>query len=1149
LHSTADLPMEHRQRAIGLPLPPGPFMGFLVAAAAVLVIALFTDRAFRSREDSGEQVHHAMEVLERTKGILRLLAEAESAQRGYLLTGDNVYLAPYNDALAALPREMQSLRTLMGDREDLIRRMDVLEELIGQKTGEMAQTIELGQGGKGREALAVIRTDVGQQVMERIRQLFDELEDSERAALMQRQEEWRRATNLTLALSWGGAVLLLVLILAAALTTSRDFLARESESRLRAAQSEFAARLQGEQRLQELGSRVLTFLAEHLDAQVGAVYVFERHDALRRIAGYAIAPEQAADTLRPGDGLLGQAAQENRVIHVRDVPEGYLRVASSLGSSNPREIIVAPATTDGVVQAVVELGFFRTVQPSDMELLRRVSEVLAVAVRASKDRTRLEDLLTQTQRQAEELQTQQEELRVSNEELEVQTRALKETQLRLQNQQAQLEQTNLQLEERTRELEQQKSELARAQAVLAQKAAELERTNQYKSEFLANMSHELRTPLNSTLILAKLLADNRTGNLTEEQVKFAQTISSAGKELLGLINDILDLSRIEAGKMELSTEQISVAKCVESVMEGFVAQAKEKGLTLTHTIHPETPEHIETDAKRLGQILRNLLSNALKFTERGGVSLDVSPAPGDRIAFAVRDTGIGIPAHLQDLVFEAFRQADGSTHRRYGGSGLGLAISRDLARLLGGDVTLQSEPDKGSTFTLVLPRAFRPPAPAAPETTAELPVLSPAPAPVNAPPSVAPVEPVEIADDREALNSDSRIILVVEDDPPFAAILRDLAHEMGFKCVVTHTARDALLAAREYQPSAILLDIHLPDRSGLAVLDQLKRDPQTRHIPVHCVSAADHSQEALELGAVGYLVKPVKREELVEAFRRLEAKLSQNLRRVLVVEDDTHEQVSIERLLASDDVRVTLAGTAKEALEQLHRNTFDCMVLDLTLPDLSGIELLEKMSEEDGLAFPPVIVHTARTLTRDEEEQLRRFSRSIIIKDARSPERLLDEVTLFLHQVESRLPPERQRMLQAARDRETVFDGRRVLIVEDDTRNIYALSSLLEPRGVHLQVARNGRDALEVLERTMSSPDSAIDLVLMDIMMPEMDGITAMQEIRKRPEWSRLPIVALTAKARKDDQEKCLAAGANDYIAKPLDVDRLLSLMRVWMPR
>ncbi|HEY8507668.1 MAG TPA: response regulator [Steroidobacteraceae bacterium] len=1139
--------MEYRKRAIGLPLPPGPLVGFLVAAAAVLVIALFTDRAFRSREDSGEQVHHAMEVLERTKGILRLLAEAESAQRGYLLTGDNVYLAPYNDALAALPREMQTLRDLMGGREDLLQRLDILEELIGQKTSEMAQTIELGQGGKGREALAVIRTDVGQQVMERIRQLFDELEHSERAALMQRQEEWRRATNLTLALSWGGAVLLLVLILAAALTTSRDFLAREAESRLRAAQTDFAARLQGEQRLQELGSRVLAFLAEYLDAQVGAVYVVERHDTLRRIAGYAIAPEQAQEVLRPGDGLLGQAAQENRVIHVRDVPEGYLRVASGLGSSNPRELIVAPATTDGVVQAVVELGFFRTVEPSDLELLRRVSEVLAIAVRASKDRTRLEDLLTQTQRQAEELQTQQEELRVSNEELEVQTRALKETQLRLQNQQAQLEQTNLQLEERTRELEQQKSELARAQAVLAQKAAELERTNQYKSEFLANMSHELRTPLNSALILAKLLADNRTGNLTEEQVKFAQTISSAGKELLGLINDILDLSRIEAGKMELSSERICVAKCVESALEGFTAQAREKGLTLTHTIQPGTPDEIETDEKRLGQILRNLLSNALKFTERGGVSLEVSPMPGDRVAFAVRDTGIGIPAHLQELIFEAFRQGDGSTHRRYGGSGLGLAISRDLARLLGGDITVQSEPDKGSTFTLVLPRVFGASAPVAPETTAELPVLSPAPA--SAPSAVAPLRPVEIADDRQALTPGSRIILVVEDDPPFAAILRDLAHEMGFKCVVTHTARDALIAAREYRPSAILLDIHLPDRSGLAVLDQLKRDPQTRHIPVHCVSGADHSHEALELGAVGYLVKPVRREELVEAFRRLAAKLSQNLHRVLVVEDDTHEQVSIERLLASDDVQVTLAGTAREALEQLHRNTFDCMVLELTLPDLSGIELLKKMSEEDGLAFPPVIVHTARTLTRDEEEQLRRFSRSIIIKDARSPERLLDEVTLFLHQVESRLPPERQRMLQAARDRETVFDGRRVLIVEDDTRNIYALSNLLEPRGVQLQIARNGKDALDVLERTMASPDSAIDLVLMDIMMPEMDGITAMQEIRKRPEWSRLPILALTAKARKDDQEKCLAAGANDYIAKPLDVDRLLSLMRVWMPR
>jgi CheY-like chemotaxis protein len=409
--------------------------------------------------------------------------------------------------------------------------------------------------------------------------------------------------------------------------------------------------------------------------------------------------------------------------------------------------------------------------------------------------------------------------------------------------------------------------------------------------------------------------------------------------------------------------------------------------------------------------------------------------------------------------------------------------------------------------------------------------------------------PIAMDDDRERIKPGARVILIVEDDVNFAAILRDLARDHGFQSIVTHTANDALIAARTYRPSGVLLDINLPDHSGLGVLDRLKRDPQTRHIPVHVASVAPVAQEALELGAIGYAMKPVKHEEVIEALRRLEAKVSQNVRRVLVVEDDPGQRESIQQLLSSEGVQITGVATAAEAFTHLQRVTFDCMVVDLSLPDLSGYELLERMSRQDDVSFPPVIVYTGRTLTREEEQRLRRFSRSIIIKDARSPERLLDEVTLFLHQVESNLPKDRQRMLRAARDREALLDGRRILVVEDDARNIFALTSLLEPKGVRIEVARNGREALDALERHQSNPQSAIDLVLMDIMMPEMDGITAMQEIRKKPEWGKLPIVALTAKARKDDQEKCLAAGANDYIAKPLDVEKLLSLIRVWLPR
>ena len=527
------------------------------------------------------------------------------------------------------------------------------------------------------------------------------------------------------------------------------------------------------------------------------------------------------------------------------------------------------------------------------------------------------------------------------------------------------------------------------------------------------------------------------------------------------------------------------------------------------------------------------------------------------LCFAVRDTGIGIAPDQQERIFDAFHQADGSTHRKYGGTGLGLSISRDLAQLLGGSIAVQSAPGEGSVFTLTLP-VTAPLVGDPGERPAKLPV-APTPAgraaePPHASqpeaPAAKPCAPVHVVpDDREQLEQGRYTILVIEDDPRFARILCDLAHEMGFQCVIASTGSDGLAAALEYGPSAVVLDMNLPDFSGLGVLDQLKRNPATRHIPVHVVSVADYMQEAMERGAIGYALKPVKREELEQALLHMQAKFTQSMRRVLVVEDDARQRESVHHLLATDGVEIVGAATARQALDLLKGSTFDCMVMDLHLPDLNGYELLQQMAEQEEVSFPPVIVYTGRNLSRDEEQQLRRFSKSIIIKDARSPERLLDEVTLFLHQVESTLPDDRRRMLQLARDRESTFEGRTILVVEDDVRNVFALSSVLEPTGARVEIARNGREALEVLERSNAAGESAVDLVLMDIMMPEMDGFAAMAEIRRRPEWRRLPIIALTAKAMKDDQEKCLAAGANDYIAKPLDVEKLLSLVRVWMPK
>ncbi len=1163
-------------------LPPKPLVGFLLAVVAVVVIAFFSYRSLLTNVESAERLTHTMAVRQNLSALLSSLKDAETGQRGFLLTTNERYLEPYVTSRSALPGFVRSLRYLVSDNPEQLRRLDTLELLIAEKMEEMAQTVNLHRAGDTKTALGIVLTDRGKATMERLRAIVADMVNEEQRLMTQRQAAWQEAGRIASLVSWTGSAVLLFLIALAALMTSRDYQAREKQAWIRSGQMGLSQRLQGEQRLEALSDSVLSFLARYLGAQTGAVYTRGEDGRYHRQAGFALRAGRGAEFVRPGEGLIGQAAKEGHALHVRDVPADYLTIASAVGGSDPLELLVAPALYDGTVQAVLELGFFRPLTPTDLELLDRVSEALGIAVRSAHDRSRLEDLLEETQRQAEELQAQQEELRVGNEELEEQTRALKESQAQLESQHTELEQTNVQLEEQAQRLEQQKATLARAQVDLTEKAVELENSNQYKSEFLANMSHELRTPLNSTLILAKLLGDNKDGNLTEEQVKFAQTISSAGNDLLVLINDILDLSKIEAGKVDVALEVMPIEPAVEQLVKTLAPVAQQKDLALDLDLDASAPTQMTTDPRRLAQILRNLLSNAVKFTEAGHVTLQVAQNAPGTVSFVVRDSGIGIPPDQQELIFEAFRQADGSTHRKYGGTGLGLSISRHLARLLGGDIVVKSRPGEGSVFTLSLPLVA--PSVSARQAeeplTARTPWATPAAATFSAPftaaatsrptaevraalafdaspiaprrpllPAPAPgsLPPATTEDDRHQLDADSRRILVVEDDERFAAILRDTVRELGFQCVVTHTAAEGLLAATAVRPDAILLDMNLPDHSGLGVLDQLKRNPHTRHMPVHVVSVADYSHEALELGAIGYALKPVQREQLVDALRRLEAKFLQSVRRVLVVEDDERQRESIRQLLGNGDVQIIGVETARAALAELRTTTFDCMVMDLNLPDLSGYELLEQMAAQD-MAFPPVIVYTGRALTRDEEHDLRRFSRSIIIKDARSPERLLDEVTLFLHQVESNLPPERQRMLKVARDRDATLEDRRVLVVEDDARNIFALSSILEPKGAKVEIARNGREALERLQK-LQRENTPADLVLMDIMMPEMDGLTCMREIRKNLTWKKLPIIALTAKAMRDDQEKCLAAGANDYIAKPLDVDKLLSLVRVWMPK
>jgi CheY-like chemotaxis protein/signal transduction histidine kinase len=932
----------------------------------------------------------------------------------------------------------------------------------------------------------------------------------------------------------------IVMISAAAYALGQIILGRlilQERDWLRAGQNRLAEHAMGELSLTQVSERVLDFFASYVQMRIGALYVVDANGTAVRTAGFALPQDHPAQlSVAQGEGLLGQVCLSRRPVYLDPAPRDYLRITSATGQSSSIAVLIHPLLADGEVVGAIELGFARTYD-ADKALLELLAPAIASLIRTAKLRTEREALLRATQRQAEELQTQQEELRVANEELEQHSNMLRESQARLEEQQAELEQTNAQLEEHTELLARRNDELEAARGELLAKAAELERSNQFKSEFLANMSHELRTPLNSSLILAKLLSDNPEGNLTDEQVKFARNIYSAGNDLLELINDILDLSKIEARKVEVTRESVSIPQLVDHLAQVFEPMAVQKGLRFDIEIGTETPALIYSDSQRLRQILRNLLSNAIKFTQCGGVKLRayVPVASNDEdVAFEVVDTGIGIAPEQHAIIFEPFRQADGTTNRRFGGTGLGLSISRELAAMLGGRIELASVPGVGSTFTLVVPRTLPEEAAASREPEVALHVRS-----AQRAMRAQKQEPIRNAPPR----SGKRLLLIIEDDVTFASTIRTLAERLQYATLIAPSADEGIEMALRHRPTAIVLDIHLPDHTGLTVLDRLKHNPTTRHIPIQVISGFDYTQTALEMGAANVMMKPVDADRLVAALSQLERKAKDAERTVLIVEDNSVQRDSIHHLLKSGSVRIVAVASAAAALEQLRATTFDCMVLDLALPDATGFELLETMATDEAYSFPPVIVYTARAVTAIEEQQLRRYSRSIIIKGAKSPERLLDEVTLFLHKVEESLPVEQQKLLRIARSRDSTFEGRRILLVEDDVRNVFAVTRVLEPHGTKLHIARNGIEALETLQQ-----HDDIDLVLMDIMMPEMDGFTAIREIRARAQYEKLPIIALTAKAMPDDRQRCIEVGANDYIPKPIDVEKLLSLVRIWLP-
>ncbi|HSK80683.1 MAG TPA: response regulator, partial [Thermoanaerobaculia bacterium] len=902
--------------------------------------------------------------------------------------------------------------------------------------------------------------------------------------------------------------------------------------------AKFTRMLQGQRDLDTVGQTLLSELAPLVHAQQGTVYQMEAAEAgekpsLRLLAGYATDEDQA-ERIAVGQGLVGQAALEKLRILLEDVPADYARVHSSLGGAKPASVVVLPVLFEGETKAVVELASLSPFTETHLAFLEQLTQSIGVVLNTIEATMRTENLLEQSQQLTLELQTRQSELQQTNEELASKAKQLAEQ--------------NVEVERKNKEVEQ-------ARRALEEKAAELALTSKYKSEFLANMSHELRTPLNSILILGQELAGNTARNLTAKQVEYARNIHSAGTDLLTLINDILDLSKIESGTVTVEAEEITFNSLRDSVERTFHHIAESKSLPFYVELSPTLPRTFSTDPKRLQQILKNLLSNAFKFTMQGHVSMGVRdvtegwssdhPVLGRAqgvIAFSVVDTGIGIAPEKQKLIFEAFQQADAGTSRKYGGTGLGLAISRELATLLGGEIRLVSTPGQGSTFTLYLPLNYTGPARA---VTVPATASGPAPTSQTGLPVLAVAKSEEvIADDRDTITEGDNVLLIVEDDSHYARILLGLARDKGFKGLVTNRGLLALSLAREFLPTAVTLDVFLPDMLGWTVLNSLKLDPATRHIPVQILSVEEERQHGLSHGAFSYLVKPATTDELEIALNRIRTYVTPHTKRLLVIEDNDIERESIVTLLEHDDIEITAVATGAEAMAALLDRTFDCCVVDLRLPDMTGFELLEKVQAEPALRDVPVVVYTGKELSSQEEERLKTFAKSVVLKDVQSPERLLDETALFLHRVVADLPGPKREVLERLHGTNEVLRGRKVLVVDDDVRNIFALTTVLENQDMEVVSATNGRQAIDIIQ---STPD--LSVVLMDIMMPEMDGYETMREIRKDSRFRTLPILALTAKAMKGDREKCLQAGASDYIAKPVNTDQLLSLLRVWLYR
>jgi signal transduction histidine kinase/DNA-binding response OmpR family regulator/CHASE3 domain sensor protein len=1197
-------------------------VGFGVSMIVLIVTSVASFISISNLLQSADLVNHTNEVIFELNEINTAMIDAETGQRGFLIAGEQDFLVPYMDSRDRAFQSFDKLKRLTMNDQQQQEKLPVLRRLIDGRFRYLEAAIDVKKAGGqvnlpnlrlGRQAMVEIRQVLAEMEQhekillaertesmnefarftppliitgavlaliitivfylrvtsdytERVR-LQEELErkDTEtrtRIAIIQEIAEQVSEGNYAVRADDKqsdalGSVAGSLNKMAASLENSFNLLA--DKEWLQAGLTNLNNQMIGEKEIETLSADVIATLASYTEANTGGLYILEGNE-LRRSGGYAFTPDDSRERIRVNEGILGQAVASGGPVELRDIPNESVTITFATGEVRPRHVVAIPIRDGYTIKGAIELAAIKEFQKRQIEFLTAAAPNIGIAISTAQNRRRLQELLEETQAQSEELRTQHSELESLNSELEAQTERLQTSEEELKVQQEELKQANTELEERSRLLEEKNQMIGERNLEIQTKADELARTTKYKSEFLANMSHELRTPLNSILLLSRLMSENQANNLTEDQLEYSKVIQSSGQGLLALIDEILDLSKIESGKMNLEYTPVSLNEIVHNMQLMFGPLAKEKRIEFRTSIAEGVPGKIETDRLRLEQVIRNLLSNAIKFTANGYVQLTVEAGDHDTLRLIVKDTGIGIAKDKQSIVFEAFQQADGSTRRKYGGTGLGLSISRELARLLGGEITLNSEPDQGSEFILTMPlkrdTSSHSAKPALTTQRRQATVPAGGPHIVNVGQAqahshgdgngkyVATDIPESIPDDRGETTPRDRSILIVEDDTNFAKVLLDFTRKRGYKGIVSVRGDEAVDLARQFLPVGILLDIQLPVKSGWEVMEELKSRPDTRHIPVHIVSSHEVTDESLPKGAVDYTTKPVTFEQMQEIFRKIEHVLQHHPKKVLIVEENEQHAKALAYFLETFNVNLEIRSEVGQAIASLKNDDVDCVILDMGIPDKQAYDTLDIIKKTPGLENLPIIIFTGKSLSQPEVMKIRQYADSIVVKTAYSYKRILDEVSLFLHLMEKHRSQEEQQPPRYHKlgALDEVLKNKTVLIADDDMRNIFSLTKALEKYQMNVVAAVDGKDALKKLKAS-----SKVDIVLMDMMMPEMDGYETTMAIRRERRYRDLPVIAVTAKAMMGDREKCINAGASDYITKPVDIDQLFSLLRVWL--